>query len=141
MKIDSELRARLNIVYSSLKTRCNNPNSKDYKNYGGRGIKVCDEWSKFEPFYQWVISNGYDMDSKLEVDRKDNNKGYSPDNCRLISKAENNRNVRRNVVTWEIVDKIRTGEYKDFSNKKIATILNCSPDTIKDIRGFRTWNK
>jgi hypothetical protein len=135
------LKSKLSIVFSGIKNRCNNPKAKDYKNYGGKGIKVCDEWRSFKAFYTWAVTNGYTIDSKLEVDRKDGSKGYSPDNCRLISKAENNRNCSRNVVTWDIVDKIRIGEYKELTNKEISSILNCSPDTIKDIRGCRTWNR
>jgi len=80
-------------TWMSAKDRCNNKNSIYYKNYGGRGIKVCDEWSKFEPFRDWALANGYSDD--LTIDRIDNDKGYSPDNCRFVSRNIQMRNTRK----------------------------------------------
>jgi hypothetical protein len=92
-----------NVIYrrwSSMKSRCNNPNNIAYDRYGGRGIKVCDEWDKsFIKFYEWAIQNGFRED--LSLDRIDNNKGYSPDNCRWATRFEQARNVRRNhMITY-----------------------------------------
>lgn len=80
--------------WTSMKRRCTNPNSVDFKNYGGRGIAVCEEWNEFEPFMEWSLKNGYD--DNLELDRKDNNLGYSPNNCRYVTKRENGSNKRNN---------------------------------------------
>jgi hypothetical protein len=84
-------------VWTGIKTRCNNPNSKDYKNYGGRGIKVCSEWEN-DPaaFAEWALSHGYKKG--LQIDRIDNDKGYSPDNCQFITCAENVRKKPNTVV-------------------------------------------
>lgn len=72
----------------SMKSRCYSKTNPDYKNYGGRGIKVCDEWlESFESFYQWSINNGYR--EGLELDRIDNDGDYSPENCAYITKSEN----------------------------------------------------
>ena len=84
------------ILYSrwkGMKARCYNKNAVQYKDWGGRGIKVCDEWlNDFMAFYNWSINNGFDK--SLALDRIDNNKNYEPSNCRFITQAENNRNQR-----------------------------------------------
>ena len=82
-----------------MKQRCKNPKCKAYKNYGARGIKVCDEWEEFEPFLNWCLKNGYKKG--LDLDRRDNNGNYSPDNCRWISRKENLNN-RRNTIFIDV---------------------------------------
>lgn len=75
-----------------MKHRCNNPKNKDYKNYGGRGITFYDEWLDFDVFYNWIITSNYK--EGLQIDRKDNNLGYHPDNCHFVTPSENQRNKR-----------------------------------------------
>lgn len=135
------LRKRLTGVYSNIKTRCNNPKSKDYKNYGGRGIKIDESLNTNGKFFDWMVSQGYTYDCKLEIDRKDNDGDYSTENCRLVSKSDNNRNMRRNVMTWELVDKIRYGDYKDLSAKEISNIIGCDASTVRYVISFKTWVK
>jgi hypothetical protein len=67
--------------------RCRNPNTKAFKNYGGRGIKVCKAWHKYEAFRDWALASGYQ--DNLTIDRIDNDKGYTPSNCQWITKSEN----------------------------------------------------
>lgn len=92
---EKEDRERLRSVRSAMIQRCTNPNSREYHNYGGRGITICDEWkANKESFIEWAFENGYRQG--LSIDRIDNDKGYSPDNCRWVTSKEQSRNMRKN---------------------------------------------
>jgi len=79
------------IVWFGMKERCNNQNHHGYRWYGLKGISVCDEWeNNFKLFYDWCILNGWDKG--LQIDRKKSDKGYSPSNCRIVTKQENLKN-------------------------------------------------
>lgn len=81
-------------VWSSIKTRCYNPHCKSYCSYGARGIVMCDEWrDSFAAFRDWALQTGY-IAFRLTIDRIDTNAGYSPDNCRWLTKSQQNRNRR-----------------------------------------------
>lgn len=80
-----------------MKDRCYNKKCKDYQMWGGRGITICDEWLRdVKSFYDWAMTHGYK--DNLTIDRIDNNKGYSPDNCRWVDRKTQARNTRRNRV-------------------------------------------
>lgn len=96
---------RLFGLFGKIKGRCYNPNNPKYKNYGARGITICDEWlNNFKSFYDWAMDNGYDENAKFmecTIDRIDNNKGYSPENCRFVSNDVQARNKTTNhLITY-----------------------------------------
>lgn len=88
---------RIYKIWQGMRQRCNNPNDKDYANYGGRGIRVCEEWdNSSKEFVKWALANGYD--ATLTIDRIDCDGDYRPDNCRwaTMTQQQRNKHVGRN---------------------------------------------
>lgn len=81
-------------VWRSMHARCKNPKSKDYPNYGGRGIAVCERWDRFENF----LADMGERPARLTLERSDNERGYEPGNCRWATIREQNLNTRANRV-------------------------------------------
>lgn len=90
-------KTRLYHEWQGIKDRCNNPNNSRYKNYGGRGIKMCEEWANdFTVFRDWALANGYS--DELTIERKDVNGNYDPSNCTYTSTYYQNRNRTSNII-------------------------------------------
>lgn len=88
---------RLCSIWRAMKVRCYSQNSQAYPNYGGRGIKICDEWKNdIEAFYTWAMANGYD--DHLSIDRIDVDGNYEPSNCRWADKRTQANNTRSNRI-------------------------------------------
>lgn len=88
-------------LWREIKKRCYNPNYKQFKDYGGRGIIVCDEWlNNYVAFRNWALNNGYNPNAKFgdcTIDRINVNGNYSPENCRFVSMKIQNQNKRKNL--------------------------------------------
>ena len=103
--------------YKNMMNRCFKERNSDYKDYGGRGIKVCDEWSNdFFKFKEWSEQNGFRKD--LTLDRIDVNGDYCPENCRWATVKEQNRNKRNTAYLTYKGKKIAQAQFAEDFNIK-----------------------
>lgn len=129
-KTHGKTNTRLYGVWCYMKRRCYNKNCKDYKNYGARGIKVCDEWKDdFMSFYNWSMSHGYS--DTLTIDRVDVNENYEPSNCQWATIKQQNRNTRKN--------KYYTIDGETHCLSEWCEILNLNYKCVQD-RLRRNWS-
>lgn len=113
---------RLYKIFYGIKARCYYKLDDSYKDYGGRGITICDDWlNDVKAFYDWAIKNGWKRG--LDIDRIKNDQGYSPSNCRITTRKINANNTRKNV-TIEY-----NGETKTLS--EWADALRVNVDTLR----------
>jgi hypothetical protein len=118
----TKLNIKLVQLLTLIKQRCYNEKCKEYKWYGGKGIKVCEEWIKNPSvFYEWCILNGWEKG--LQIDRENNNGNYEPNNCRFVTREVNCNNRSSNV-------------YFDFHGEKktiaeISRIVNIKQSIIR----------
>lgn len=112
---------RLYDIWRGMKQRCYNPKTNRYKNYGGRGICVCDEWKNdFQSFYNWAISSGYSDD--LTIDRINTDGNYEPGNCRWATvKQQANNRTSNNIVEFNGESHTLT-QWSEITGIKMATI-------------------
>ena len=114
MRFQDQETQRLYWVWAAMKSRCLNPNNPHFHNYGGRGIGVCDDWLLFKNFLRDV---GVPAPGML-LDRIDNDKGYSPDNCRWSTRTEQNSNRRYCI---HVDDGGETVTLKEYCRRKRIT--------------------
>lgn len=138
-------RERIYNVWKQMKHRCNNPNDeKHYKNYGGRGIKVCKDWEEsFVAFRDWAYKNGWKDDdiyysgrNKITIDRIDVNGDYCPENCRFVTHQENQWNKRNTRFVFYYGVKYTL---KDLA-KKLNITIPCLIGRIK-YWDMSRWNE
>lgn len=130
---------RIYNVWAKIVGRCSNMNNEAYHNYGGRGITICREWKEsFSAFKDWADKNGYS--DYLEIDRIDNDRGYSPENCKFSTRAQNARNRRSTKLKWVHVDAIRD-LYKSggTSMRKLGRVFGVTRHNIFVIVNHKTW--
>ena len=121
-------------VWRGLKSRCNNPKDQAYKNYGGRGVTVCDEWqNNVIAFSNWSLANGYQKG--LTLDRIDTNGKYSPDNCRYVSMKDQQRNKRSNINISEDMWSDAIEFYKNTKARMVdvAKLLGVATSTFSEV--------
>lgn len=110
-------------VWKNIKGRCYNSNHVNYKDYGGRGIKMCDEWhDSFENFANWALSSGYS--EGLTVDRINNDGLYEPSNCRLVGRKEQANNRRNSITITYNGATMNISEWADMFGMKYSTIYS-----------------
>lgn len=142
------MKKRIMSIFNGMKQRCNNPNNPNYKYYGGRGIRVCEEWIKSPNlFYEWAITHGYA--ENLTIDRIDNDGNYEPSNCRWVTKEEqayNKRNtiiityngVSHTVLEWSritgIDKKVLAKRYNNGYTEKEILYGKTSDNILKELR-------
>lgn len=130
MSTHGESKTKLYGVWLAMRRRCYLKSTSDYKNYGGRGIHVCDEWKdSFEAFRSWSLSHGYK--DGLTIDRRENDKSYSPDNCRWINRVAQGNNKRNNL--WIMIN----GE--KYTSAQWSRMVGISRGTIES-RIKRGWS-
>lgn len=142
-------------IYNEIKNRCYNSKDKIYQRYGAKGIKMNENWlgkNGFISFYNWAINNGYYYEklsngrSKLTIDRIDNNKGYSPDNCRWVTNEEQANNKKNNVIIEINGEKKHLREIAKEKNIKFNTLfkrlryLNMPIEKVIENTDFRKNN-
>lgn len=124
--------------WKNILTRCYNPKGSQFKDYGGRGIIMCNEWkTNFKSFYDWCINNGYSQE--LQIDRINNNGNYEPENCRFVTRTENIRNSSHTKLDANQVFHIRI-LCKTFSQKVVREMYNISDSQISKIVLNQVWN-
>lgn len=131
---------RIYSCWKNMRKRCLKPHDKDYPRYGGRGITICGEWvENYWNFQEWALSSGYD--SNLTIERKDNDKGYSPSNCHWVNMAAQARNKSNVTLNFAKAEEIRELDKLGVSTKTIAEKYNISPKTVRSIVKYLYWWK
>lgn len=114
---------RLYHIWRNMKQRCYYPQSPSYKNYGEKGIAICEKWlNDFESFFEWSMKNGYKED--LTIDRINNDKGYSPRNCRWVTRKQQNYNTSRNRYISFEGETLALGQWAEKQNINKNTLKN-----------------
>lgn len=126
-------KSRLYSIWKCMKSRCYRKKHHSYKDYGGRGIIICNEWkNSFENFRDWALVNGYQ--DNLEIDRKDVNGNYYPENCRFVTdtvQANNKRNTQSLTAF---------GESKTFYEWTLDTRCVVSHEILRDRVNVLKWD-
>lgn len=107
-------------AWAAMIQRCHNPRNPKFMDYGGRGIRVCQRWNKFENF---LADMGLKSSPNLEIDRLDNNGNYEPDNCRWATRKEQTRNRRGNVLITHGGLTLTAQEWSELTGIQRQTIL------------------
>jgi len=133
----TEENKRLYECWVNMKTRCGNPKYHKSHRYSERGITLCVEWSRFLPFQDWALKNGYE--NKLQIDRIDNDKGYYPGNCRWVNNTVNHRNSSAVKLNIDIAETIRKEREAGTSEAELSLKYKVCRRQINNIVERRQW--
>lgn len=123
-------------LWSGMMRRCNSPKTQNYKNYGGRGISVCERW---HTFWNFVEDMGDRPSLSHSIDRINNNGNYEPGNCRWATHNEQARNKRNTVLSEELAKEIRRRLAFGDSVSAIAKALKLPYDRVYSIKSMNIW--
>ena len=123
-------------TWSAMKARCFRKTSPDYKNYGARGITVCDGWMAFEGFVQDM---GERPSPEMTLERKDADKDYAPENCEWANRTTQSRNRRYVKLSVEAAEQIKALRADGWLVKDLARQFNTSESNISRVTNGRTW--
>lgn len=154
IKIGNLHGTRIHKIYHNMKNRCLNQQNPRYKDYGGRGIMICNEWLGkyigFNNFYEWAKNNGYRDD--LTLDRIDNDGNYCPENCRWVDEKAQRRNTRKNnnveidgkimcVKDWCELYGIKEAGVYNYSKRKNISLRDSLLRRITMLKNFNIEEK
>lgn len=123
---------RIYYIWEGMKSRCLYPKNASYKYYGGKGIRVCDEWLEFDNFYDWAIKNGYKKN--LSIDRIDSGGDYCPSNCKWVTLSENSQKTGKEIP---IIVTFPDGKRKKYRNVSVF----CKEEALPRTSVYRNLKK
>ena len=135
-----EIKTRLYHIWHCMKQRCLYIKAINYKDYGGRGIIICPEWTNdYIAFRDWALNNGYT--EGLQINRMNNDGNYEPSNCNFITAKENARQRRgQKIKNIEMANEIRAlHASKKYTQKELANKYTVSHQTISEIINNKKW--
>lgn len=118
---------RLYVIWAGIKTRCCNPHHSNYKNYGARGITMCEEWKSYPAFESWAMKSGYDPNAEkksLSIERIDNEQGYFPENCVWATPKDQMNNTRRSIKVESNGETYTLSQLADHLNMNYSTFMS-----------------
>ncbi len=128
-------------TFKHMRARCYNKNNQDYYNYGARGVTICKEWLEDRnKFCEWSLANGFKNNKRLSIDRIDCDKGYSPDNCRWATAADQSRNTRRTLLTLELAKQLRK-DAENMTYDQLSNKYNVSKSTVWCVIAYKIWRE
>lgn len=126
-------------VWKGMKARCRDKNNISYKRYGGKGVKVCEEWENdFVLFYNWAMKNGWEKGLQVDKDIIGNGLLYSPEMCCIVTRTRNIREASFIKMSMEYADEVRNST---LSDRELGKLYKVSPSTISSIRRNKTWRQ
>ena len=131
---------KLYTTWNCMKNRCYRSSDKDYKNYGGKGIKICDQWkNSYIDFKDWALAHGYK--EGLTIDRINNNGNYEPSNCKFSTATEQAYNRKNTKLNWATVRLMRIMYEDGYTKKELFKIFDIAQNNLYRILNNTRWKE